>query len=176
MKIKLLTTLKAFTQQHSIPVPEAHWEYFQEGQRHEIEEGLFSIFSHLGEVIYRETGEFPNNYMPDVIDIILQVLKETEWSVDDVYSEDDWETAIVELVHTSGKPYQFTVEGVDNSDWIPPQLITKLQAFSHSECTQSLVTFYSDDPFRVIGLPHEVARDLEALIQHHAQPYPSGML
>lgn len=174
MNTKLLDVLQTFTLQNDILVPKAHWEHFQEGQRHQIEEGLFSVFSHLGEVICCETDENPNSYMPDVIDIVLHVLKETEWEVDDVYSEDDWENAIIELVHTSGKSYKFTVEAVDNSHWIPTQFITKLQQFSHAECKKSLVVFYSEDSFVAISLSHEVAKGLEALIKSYTKKYPVG--
>jgi hypothetical protein len=76
----LSSELQEFTKRNGIKLGEKYWSCLQEGQRHEIEEGLFSVFESYGEVIYRETGTDPNAYIPDIVALMLHVLEEKNGS------------------------------------------------------------------------------------------------
>lgn len=117
--------LRHFATKYQFRIKNESWQYIQEGQRHEIEEGLISLFEDHGEIAYAETGTEPCEYLPDLVNSILHLLGTTEWHLEDVDSEDEWETSKVKLIHSSGERYQFIVSGVDGSDWVPSDLFIK---------------------------------------------------
>jgi hypothetical protein len=163
--------LRDFATKYKFKIKNENWQGIQEGQRHEIEEGLVSLFEGHGKTAYAETGTEPCEYLPGLVKSILQLLGITEWLLEEVGSEDEWETAKVTLNHSSGERYQFIVAGVDGSDWVPSDLFIKMQNFSKAKCEKTLMTFFSDDPYLMLALPHEAAIELGTIIDEYAEPY-----
>lgn len=175
MKKSLREELVDFTRCHGFTIDDEHWNYLQEGQRHEIHDGLFSVFEGFGAVAYAEAGTGPYEYLPDLIKTMLYLLDIKGWVLDDVDSEDQWQTAQVELIHSSGEIYQFVIDEVEDSDWVPMDIFKKMEEFAKEKCDKTIVIFFSDDPYRMLALPFDAAEELEAIILRHAEPYPSGM-
>jgi hypothetical protein len=173
MNHSLKNALAQFANKYQFAIDDKHWSYLQEGQRHEIEEGLFSVFDSYGTVAYAETGATPCEYLPDLIDTILNLLDEN-WQVEDVDSGDEWQTALVELVSSANDEYQFVIDDVNDSDWVPADLFIKLRAFSKAKCNKTFMTFFSDDPYLILALPHQAADELESIIEQFSEPYEYG--
>jgi|TARA_B100000965_G_scaffold378187_2_gene372828 hypothetical protein len=129
---------------------------------------LFDAFELLGHVEYSEQGCGPANYLWELIDVYLQQIPGNSWKVYDCDSDDGWMTAKVELVSSDGETYQFVLEDIFDSDWVPAQLPAKMRAFSKENCDKTLVTFFGDDPFVILAMPHNAAEEIYSLIRKHA--------
>jgi len=167
----LEAALREFTQKHAISIPEQQWEFIQEGQQHEIEDGLYQIFEGYGIEGMGETGTSAEEYMPSIILGSLELLDCHEWALQELSSDNAWMTANVVLAHENGTEHQFTIDDVNDSDWVAFDVFTKLNRFAKQYSENALVTFCSDDPFRVISLPHAIAAELKTIIDEFAEPY-----
>lgn len=170
MNKPLKNRLSNFVAKYNFQISDECWSLIQEGQRHEIEDGLFSVFNTYGTVGYSETGTSPSEYLPSIINEILQLLEVKDWELLELDSCDEWMTAQVELIHSSDQRYQFTIQEVDDSDWVPSDIFNKMQIFSRAKCNKSFVTFFSDDPYRMLTLPHEAALEIESIIDECSEP------
>ena len=137
--------------------------------RYEMEELLFSAFQEVGSVSYAETGTSPAEYLPDVVGMYLSLLDQPQWDIESLTSEDGWDTASVILKNNEGSTNQFTINGIENSDWVPGDLSNKMRLFSKKYADKTLITFFSDDPYLVLALPHVVAEELELIIDEFSQ-------
>ncbi len=171
MSKTLEVRLHNFAEKYQFDIQYKCWSLIQEGQRHEIEDSLFSLFNGYGQTGYVETGTEPSEYLPDIISTILHLLGAIDWQLKAINSSDEWVTVQVDLVHSSGELYQFIVEEVDASDWISPDIFFKMQDFSKARLDKTLMIFFSDDPYRMLALPHKAAIELGAIIDECSEPY-----
>lgn len=167
----LENALRKWAKQYELAVNEDAFEGFYIGQQHEIEDGLFSLFCEHGSMQYAEMGTSPSEYLPSLIRDYLDLLSADTWRVSSVKSNDGWETAQVDLCHSNGDAYRFKLDEVNDSDWVPADLAPKMQFFSAEKADQTLMTFYSDDPYVIVRLPHDAAKELDAIIDEYAEPY-----
>lgn len=172
MNISFAEALQKWANENGFILDDKDWSGIQIGQRHEIEDALVELFDGYGESFAIETGLGPHEYLPNVVEVILASLSPKEWALEDVYSEDDWDTAIVEMIHCQGDDYQFKVNEVCDSDWIPSNLFSQMGDFSKSQCNKTVVTFYGAEAYRVLMVVHKQANSLEAIISRYAEPYP----
>jgi hypothetical protein len=163
--------LREWVKLYQLTVNEESLDAFYPSERHIIEESLFSLFYEIGTVQYAETGAPPKEYLPSVVNDYLTLLTDKSWQFNCINSNDGWETAEIELLHQSGETYQFHLIDVNNSDWVSGDIALKMQEFSAAKAEQTLLTFYSDDPYVIIRLPHQAAIDLDNLIDKFFEPY-----
>lgn len=167
----LQETLQKWTDAYLEEGVKPKWQYLQEGQRHEIEEGLYSVFEDVGVEGFMETGTAPDEYLPAIISTALQLLQVNDWSLGSVSSSDDWITADVSLEHMSDQVYEFTIHDNDDSDWLSFDVFTQLNQFARTHADLSLLTICSDDPYRVLTVPHQGLEEFEKIMQAYAVPY-----
>jgi hypothetical protein len=167
----LENTLREWVKQYELTVNADAFEGIYAGQSHEIEDSLFSLFCEHGSMQYAEMGTSPSEYLPSLISDYLGLLSAETWKLSGVTSNDRWETAQVELSHINGDKFQFNLDEVNDSDWVPADLAPKMQKFSAEKADQTLMTFYSDDPYVIVALQHEAAKELEVIIDEYAEPY-----
>ena len=157
--------VRNFAQRYNYQLPkEAH---FEPGDKSLVHESLFTAFESLGYVEYSEQGCGPGSYLWDLVDVYLQQIPDNPWKVQDCDSDDGWMTAKVDLVKTSGETYSFVLEDVYDSDWVPAHLPAEMRKFSKENCDKTLVTFFGDDPFVIVAMPHQAAEEIYALIRKH---------
>jgi hypothetical protein len=99
------------------------------------------------------------------------MVKAKDWRVLSVSSNDGWKTADVKLESSAGEFYSFRIENVGNQDWVPVDVFAKVNTFAKKNANYSLSVFYSDDPYRVLPLPHDAFNELEAIIERYTNPY-----
>lgn len=138
-----------------------------EGSRSEIEEGLSIALQKNGIVLYSETGASPSEYLPCVIEDYLNLLGDKLWSIESVTSSDSWETADITIKTHDNDSYAFSVKNVNNCDWVPHDLSVKLYEFSKKKSNRILLTLFGDDPYLVLALEHESAKELESIIERY---------
>lgn len=163
--------LRKWVKHYALTVNEDAFEGLYAGQRHEIEEGLFSLFCEHGSMQNAEMGTSPAEYLPSVIGDYLDLLPADTWKLASVTSKDGWETAQVELCHSNGDTYYFNVDDVSNSDWVPADLPSKMRKFSEDKADHTLIAFHSDDPYVIVALPKQAAAELLEIIEAHHEPY-----
>ena len=163
--------LMNFCERYSINVSNDNWEYVHPGQAHEISESLFSLFEGVGVDDVSETGCPPSDFLPSMVDELIEMVEAPEWKVIDVRSEDNWNTSDVDLESSSGATYSFKIKDVNDEDWVPVDIFDKVNAFAKQHGKYSVSVFFSDDPYRVIALDHEAAEILDAIVEKHTTPY-----
>jgi hypothetical protein len=168
MDSTFLEQVKFFTKKFSLKIIENE---LLEGQRHEIEDGICSALKENGLVRFAETGAPPPEYLPSVINDYLDMIEGKTWSINNVTTLNTWQTANVILKHKGGEDYSFTINNIDGADWVPYDLSVKMNEFSKTKCDKTLITFFSDDPYLILALPHEAAEELEGIIEQYSVPY-----
>jgi serine/threonine protein phosphatase PrpC len=164
--------LKALCSKYDIVVVPDNWQYAYAGQQHEISDSLYSVFDGHGYEECLETGMPPSDFLPSLVSELIELVVGSQWKVDDVDSDDDWDTAIVKLLNTqSNESVQFTIDDVDDQDWVPVDVFDKLNQFARKHGDTSIAVFISDGPFRAVPMTHDAYDELLEIIQEFTEPY-----
>lgn len=162
-----------WAKRHQLPLSDDELSavHLFEEQAHIIEECLFDIFVDKGSMSYAETGCSPAEHLPAAIYQYLELLNtEHPWQVDNIRSDDGWQTARISLSNTE-QQYTAVLEHVDNSDWLSPDVALRMKELSAQYGDQTLVTFFGDDPYVIVAMAHEAAVELDALVEKYVEPY-----
>jgi hypothetical protein len=163
--VNFKSEIKVFSKNQSLIVNE---DALIEGEytRYELEDSLFLALNENGLVQYCETGTSPAEYLPSVIEDCVALLAEEPWSITSLTTADNWQTAKV-VLSCNDDNYSFTINHINNCDWLPADLSEKLYEFSKVKANQRLMTFFSDDPYLVLALSHEASKELESIIDRY---------
>jgi hypothetical protein len=163
--------LQHFCEKYSIKILEENWQYVDEGQAHELSDSMYSLFEGTSFEDVLETGMPPSDFLPELVEGLVGMVQAEDWKVRCVESDDEWSTANVKIESSAGEVYSFRIEDVDNQDWVPVDVFDKVNTFAKKNANYSLSVFYSDDPYRVLPLPHDAFNELEAIIERYTNPY-----
>ncbi len=167
----IVRDIRNWVNKHNMQIDSSYLDDLRPAQEYEIYEQLFAVLlPSAKQEGCCETGTYPSEYLSPVVESFLDALDQNDWRVNQITTSDDWDSATVELVNTSGTSHCIFLEDVDDSDWVPPSLFYKIEEFSIIHCKQTLKTFICDDPYIIVPMTPSVAKELETIISIYAVP------
>ena len=134
----------------------------------DVHEQLFFVFEEHGEVLCSEHGSSLQEGVGEAVSTFLSLVEAVGWFCKAVNSQG--KGAEIILSHPSHADYHFTLEEIEH-DWIQADIYQELNKFSQQYCQLSIVYLPVDDPYRLLALPHDVVKELSAIMDDYTKAY-----